>query len=335
MTNNVVMWEVMSALAFVKPFSIFSDHWFARSISLGVTAALDREAPTSLMFEDEPACPVPGACPKANVPRVTDHNQLATRSGVLVMGGLDLEMKLVKTESVDIKPYLDYSRFFRTGIDGTCSDSSKCGGFTVGVLGRFNVGKDPVHALRLVAELRLMGEGFAPHYFDTFYEIDKVLNLGTGGVKPGSGQVPLTKLQSVVGDATHAPVPGRTGYYLEASYGVRDTIGVTVALEGDSASPNMDFVAHLEIPWLSWLQLFGTLYVRNFDDFGTLFKLDQRSIAFAGVRVKPLPILFINLRAYKTFQLDAYQTKDGGPLGSLQYENSVGFSGDLGFGWEF
>jgi hypothetical protein len=180
-----------------------------------------------------------------------------------------------------------------------------------------------------------MGEGFAPHYFDTFYEIDKVLNLGTGGrqagLRPGAADQ-----AAVGGGRRHArPGPRRTGYYLEASYGVRDTIGVTVALEGDSASPNMDFVAHLEIPWLSWLQVFGTLYVRNFDDFGTLFKLDQRSIAFAGVRVKPLPILFINLRAYKTFQLDAYQTKDGGPLGSLQYENSVGFSGDLGFGWEF
>ncbi|MGC4117942.1 MAG: hypothetical protein QM765_26020 [Myxococcales bacterium] len=334
MTNNIVMWEVMSALAFVKPISLFSDGWFAKSISLGVTAAMDREAPTSLQFEDEPACPVPGACPKANVPKVTAQNQLAYNSSVLVLGGVDLEMKIVKTESVDIKPYVDYSRFFLTGIDNACKDSNKCGGFTVGLLGRFNVGKDPVHAFRLVGELRLLGEGYKPHYFDTFYEIDKVLNLGTGGVKPGSGQVPLTKLQSTVGDASHAPVPERTGYYVEFSYGVRDTIGLTLSLEGDTASPGMDFVAHLEIPWLSWLQVFGTLYVRNFNDFGTLFKLDEHSIAMAGLRLKPLPILFINLRAYKMFQLNAYHTESG-PLGSLQYANSVGFSGDLGFGWEF
>ncbi|HEY3449646.1 MAG TPA: hypothetical protein VGK67_25050 [Myxococcales bacterium] len=332
MTNNVVMWEVMSALAFIKPISLFSDGWFAKSISLGVTAAVDREAPTSLKFDKEPACPVPGACPAANVPMVTDQNQLATNGGVLVLGGVDVEMKIVKTESVDIKPYVDYSRFFLTG---DLPGATPGGGLTVGLLGRFNAGKDPVHAFRLVAELRLLEKGFTPHYFDTFYEIDKVLNMGTGGVKSGSGQVPLTKLQSVVGDSTHAALPARTGYYVEASYGVRDAIGLTFALEGDSASPNMDFVAHLEIPWLSWLQVFGTLYVRGFNDFGTLVKFDEHTIAFAGVRIKPLPILFINLGAYKTFQLDAYKTKENGSLGSLQYTNSVGFSGDLGVGWEF
>jgi len=339
MTNNVVLWEVTSALAFVKPISLFSDHWFAKSISLGVSAAVDRVAPTSLQFQPEPACPLPGACAPANVPLVDDYNQLVTNTGVAVLGGLDLEMKLVKTESVDIKPYVDYSRWLVTGADVVATptgsgDLLRHGGFTVGVLGRFNAGKDPIHAFRLVAELRLLGEGYRPGYFDTFYEVDKVLMMGTGGVKSGTGAIPLTKLQATVGDANNPALPARTGYYFEASWGVRDSVGVTVALEGDSASAAKDFIAHVEIPFLSWLQVFGTLYVRGFDDFGQIFQLDEHSVAFAGVRIKPLPILFINLRAYKTFQLDAFKTSSV-PLGSLQYENSIGYAGDIGFGWEF
>ncbi|MBI5548865.1 MAG: hypothetical protein HY901_33710 [Deltaproteobacteria bacterium] len=330
MTNDVVMWEVMGALAFVKPLSLFLDHWFAKSLSLGVSAALDRSAPTRMKFMDEPACPVSNACARANVPMVDDRNRLMTETGLAVLGGIDLEAKIVKTESVDIKPFLDYSRFVATGIEG----AQPGGAFTVGVLGRFNLGKDPTHAFRLVGELRFIQDGYRPGYFDTFYEIDKALMMGTGGVQAGSGGVPLTKLQATVGDATRAPAPGGTGYYIEASYGVRDAIGLTLALEGTTASAAKDFVAHFELPVLTWLQLFGTLYVRGFEDFGTIVAFDEHAVAFAGVRLKPLPILFLNLRAYKSFQLDAYKGATG-PLGTLQFENSVGYAGDIGFGWEF
>jgi len=341
MTNDVMRWSIMSGLVFVKPLSFFLDSWLARSVSLGVTAAVDREAPLSLQFEPEPSCPVPNGCAKANVPAVDDHNQLMTNTGVVALGGLDLEMKIVKTENVDIKPYVDYSRFFTTGVPNAASSSvDKGGGFTVGVLGRFNAGKEPTHAFRLVAELRLLQEGYRAGYFDTFYEVDKVLMMGTGGVLPGKGQIPVTKIAAtacVKGDPANATNPActnRTGYYLEASYGVTDAFGITVALQGDTASASKDFVAHLEIPWLSWLQLFGTLYVRGFEDFGSLFTFDKNAMALAGIRIKPLPILFINLKAYKTFQLDAYEGKNG-PLGSLQYQSVVGFAGDIGLGWEF
>lgn len=328
MTNDFLNWGVVSGLAFVKPLSLFFDHWLPKSLSIGVTAALDREAPTAFTFEPEPACPVPNQCNAARVPVVNDKNMFVTSTGVVLLGGVDAEMKLVKTANVDIKPYVDYSRFFLTGL----SSGSPGGGLTVGVLGRFNLGKDPTHAFRLVAEYRWLGEGYRPGYFNTFYEIDKLLYMGTGGIKAGSGQVPITKIEATVGASRPKE---RNGYYFEASYGIRDALGLTLALEGETdAATSKSFVAHLEIPFLSWLQVFGTLYVREFDNFETLFKLDAHSVAFAGLRLKPLPILFINLKAYKTFELDAYKGKDG-PLGTLQFVNSVGYAGDIGFGWEF
>lgn len=328
MTNDVVMWDVMSALAFIKPLSFFSDSWMARSLSIGVSAAMDRQAPHSLRFGPEPACPAPGGCAPARVPLVGDDNRLVTENGVVVLGGVDVEMKLVKTENVDIKPYFDYSRFLRTGLD----DATLGGGYTVGVLGRFNLGSSVRHALRLVAEFRWLGEGYRPGYFDTFYEVDKVLMMGTGGVAAGSGRTPLTKLEATVGPGRAKE--SRAGYYVEASYAIPEALGLSVALEGEGGTSAKNFIAHLEVPFLSWLQIFGTLYVRGFDDAGSMFAFDERSVAFAGLRLKPLPILFINARCYQTFQLDAFKGKDG-PLGTLQYRNVFGVAADLGFGWEF
>jgi hypothetical protein len=332
-------WDLIGALAFLKPLSLFTQNWVARSVSLGVTAVVDRSAPTSLTFVDEPPCTGPDAataCQPANVPAVSDKNRLITNSGPLVIGGVDLEMKVVKTENVDIKPYVDYSRFLVVPIDG----AKVGGGFTAGVLGRFNFGAKPTHAFRVVAELRVLDAGYAPGYFDTFYEVDKFLMMGNGGVAPNSGQVPLTKLAATTGSSACATnpafcgLPSRVGYYFEISYGIPEALGITLALQGDNSTSAKDLVAHLEFPFFSWLQLFGTLYVRGFDDISTVFKFDEQSVAFAGIRLKPVPILFISARAYKTFQLDAYKGANG-PLGTLQYQNSVGVAADIGFGWDF
>jgi hypothetical protein len=325
MTNDVVRWSVLGGLVFVKPLAILgADSWLARSVSVGVTAAVDREAPATLQMMPEPACPVPGACAPARVPMLDERNRLMAEREIVPLGGLDLEMKLVKTSHADIKPYLDYSKLFYSGPEGEGGS-----GWTLGLLGRFSGGVAVTHALRLVAELRMLGQGYRASYFDSFYEIDKVLMGGTGGVKPGEGQLPLTKLQATVG----SELPSRTGYYLEASYGVRDAIGLTLALEGQSKDPSKSFVAHVEVPFFSFLQVFGSFYKRGFESFDTLFSLDEQAIAFAGVRLKVLPILFVSGRAFKTFELDAYDSARG-PLGTLQYRNVSGYSGDIELGFE-
>ena len=53
------------------------------------------------------------------------------------MAGMDIETKVVKTAKVDIKPYVDYSRLLASAtINGKNANGG--GGFTAGVLGRFN-----------------------------------------------------------------------------------------------------------------------------------------------------------------------------------------------------
>lgn len=338
MTNDVMLWNVVGLLGFVKPLSLLGgESTLAKSLSLGATLAVDRSAPTSLQFQAEPACPFPGRCTyAARVPALDDRNRLVANRQVLAIGGVDLEAKVVKTEWVDVKPYIDYSHFL-SGSDGGHRGG---GGLTLGVLGRFNAGEGVRHAFRVVAEVRFLGAGYRSGYFDTFYEVDKLLVDGTGHIKAGSGMVPLTKWQATAGatlpagDSRGAALPARTGYYFEASWGVPNKVGVTFALDGDSSGPSKNFLAHLELPVLEYLQAFASLYVRSFDDFGTLFRLDSHSVAFAGLRAKLLPILFVTARAYRTFELDALKTSTG-PLGTLQYVGATGLSGGIELGWEF
>ncbi|MFT3709591.1 MAG: hypothetical protein QM817_18335 [Archangium sp.] len=121
----------------------------------------------------------------------------------------------------------------------------------------------------------------------------------------------------------------RFGYYLEASWGIRNAVGLTLAFEGVSNAPAKNFVAHLELPVLSFLQLFGSYYLRGVNSFEELSQLGifgLKSIVFAGARLRVLPFLFINARVYKTFRVNDVLER---------YDNQFGFSVDLELGYEF
>jgi len=311
MTNDLLEWNQLSALAFLKPLSFFKPtHLLARSFSIGVTGGLDWKAPWSLST--------------AQGARVTPANRLVVTSlKPARLLGFDAEVKIVKTDTIDIKPYADYSML----IDGD-------GGFTGGVLGRFNVtsGKT-VHAFRVVAEARYLGNRYVPSYFDTFYEIDRMAYLNRDFRASPSDPTALYRpkheyiLENGLGQ--------RFGYYVEASWGIRDAIGLTFALEGTSNSPAKNFVAHLELPVLSFFQLFGSYYLRGVESFSELTQTDGtgvlglfglKSIMFAGARLRVLPFLFINGRVYKTFRVNTALER---------YDNQFGFSVDLEIGYEF
>ena len=313
MTNDVLEWNQLSGIAFFKPFSFFKPQsLLLKSFSIGVTGGLDWKAPWTVSSD-------------ASKSRVdADGRPLVTTFKPAGLIGFDAEMKVLKTEAVDLKPYVDYSLLLGGG-----------GGFTAGLLGRFNVAasKDVIHAFRLVAEARFLGNHYAPSYFDTFYEVDRFAYLNKDyrvdqSVGPGE-YIPKQRLllEKGLGD--------RFGYYVEGSWGVRNAIGLTLAIEGTSASPAVNFVAHLEIPVLSFVQVFGSYYLRGVESWTELGVANankviglfgDKSIAFAGARLRVLPFLFINGRVYKTFRVNA-------DLG--RFDNQFGFAVDLEIGYEF
>lgn len=304
MTNDLLEWNQLSGLAFVKPFSFFKpQNLLLKSLSIGVTGAVDWKAPYAL----------------SGIPtqRVTMANRLAITSvKPVTLIGFDAEIKVVKTENVDIKPYVDYSML----INGD-------GGFTAGVLGRFNVGTDIKNAFRVIAEARFLGNRYAPSYFDTFYEIDRMAYLNADFRDPGaSTALYIPKGQFIL----ERGLGQRFGYYLEASWGIRNAVGLTLAFEGVSNAAPKNFVAHLELPVLSFLQLFGSYYMRGitFEDLANkdIGPFGLKSILFAGARLRVLPFLFINGRVYKTFRVNPILER---------YDNQFGFSVDLEVGYEF
>ena len=296
MTNDLLEWNMLGGLAFLKPLAFFNDrNVFTRSLSLGVTAAVDITAPQSLQVNELGV-------------RQLDGTRFRTNNLPVGLLGFDAEAKVIKTDQVDLKPYVDYSMLL--GGDG---------GLTVGALARINLGTKVVNAFRLVAEFRYLGDRYQPSYFDTFYEVERFIAGEDPRLDPDLANYFTKRARTLRGFGQ------RFGYYFEASWGIRDAIGFTVALEGVSNSAEKNFVAHLEIPFFSWLQVFGSYYKRGFVHFAE-FAQNDRSVVFAGARLKILPVLFLNGRLYKTFRVNT----------DLQrYDNQFGFVVDLEIGYEF
>ncbi|MEW6434033.1 MAG: hypothetical protein AB1730_21235 [Myxococcota bacterium] len=307
MVNDVLAWNQLSGIAFLKPLSFFNPAGeAARSFSIGVSGGLDWAAPYNLVVMD-------------GLRQLDDQHRLITENKPVGIVGIDAEVKVVKTEHVDLKPYVDFSML----VGGDF-------GVTGGLLGRFNVGQETVNAFRVVVEARYLGSRYAPSYFDTFYEVDRFVFRELPRVDPAvANYVPKQRylLENGLGQ--------RFGYYLEGSWGIPGAVGLTLALQGVSNSPATDFVAHLEVPVLSFFQIFGSYYLRGVESWSELgFQADQgvlglfgnKAIAFAGARLKILPFLFINGRLYKTFRMNPDLKR---------YDNQVGFVVDVEIGYEF
>ncbi|MBI3180769.1 MAG: hypothetical protein HYZ28_01360 [Myxococcales bacterium] len=298
LTNDVMEWNLLAGLAFLKPLSFFSDSVAGKSLSIGLTAAADLSAPRRLLTD-----------PATSTRQLDGSGRLIATRAPVVLAGIDAEVKVVKTREVDIKPYVDYSLL----LDGD-------GGLTVGALGRFNTGDQVVHAFRVVAELRYLGRRYQPSYFDTFYEVERY--IAAEGPRVNEQIQYLTKYQ----DVTSGSRPERLGYYVEGSWGIRGNVGFTLSLEGATSIEEKNLVAHLEVPAVDFLQFFGSYYKRGFKNLSEVGSLDARTIIVAGGRLKLLPFLFVNGHAFHTFRMDKALRR---------YENTFGWAVNGEIGYEF
>ncbi|MBS1148870.1 MAG: hypothetical protein H6Q89_568 [Myxococcaceae bacterium] len=298
-TNDILAWNQLTGIAFIKPlWFLGSSNLLVKSLSIGVSGGLDWQAPRVLTTN------------ALGVRQLDNDGRLAASQKPVGLVGVDVELKVFKNESVDLKPYVDYSSL----VGGE-------GGLTIGALGRFNLGTQIVNAFRLVAELRILGSRYKPSYFDTFYEVERFIYDDTGTNPLGFFDY-RTKQQAVL----EAGLGNRTGYYFEASWGIRNAVGLTLSLEGVSNSAAKNFVAHLEVPVLSFLQLFGSYYKRRFLDFSELARLDDKTVVFAGARLRVLPFFFLSGRLYKAFRVNPDVQR---------YDNQFGFVIDAEVGYEF
>jgi hypothetical protein len=211
------------------------------------------------------------------------------------------------------------------------------GGFTLGMLGRFNAGDVKLHAFRVVGEARYYDGNYVPGYFDTFYEVQKYQYI-TG--RADTAYEP--KLWTILNrDGAHK----RAGFYLEAAYQYNGGLALMAAYEDSFhvsgpadicsvCAPELKYVGsrnltlHVEYPVYSWLQFFGSFYRRSFDGapFGGSRPLGDNTLVYGAARLHVLWVLFLNARVYRSWQADPV-------LGEMK--NLWGGDFDLEVGWEF
>jgi hypothetical protein len=330
-TNSIVDWDIFGGIAFIKPLSLFSEDPTARSVSIGFTYIADHHAPVTIETQSDPS-DNPYFMVGAGRPNITSHSFLHAL-------GVDLEMKIVKTKNVDLKPYIDYSWLMPSAVDNDSSlEPVGGGGLTIGLLGRFNYGQAPITAIRTVAEFRSFSATYLPGYFDTFYEMQKFLSTQQySRYAIANDTIPATKFAEIF--VNRKDQDRHLGYYLEFGYSIVGYLSFVLSLEGSNAASSTNFMAHMEIPVFEFLQFFASFHQRSMDDIGDLFSSNRYDKqVYSAARVKLLPFLFLNFRYYHTFELKegfADFNNDGLEQHYRLYMPNNGWMTDVEIGWEF
>ncbi len=301
-TNDITWWKMFGGLVFIKPGSLVSDHWMAKSLSLGLTYVTDLDAPAWV------------ASNRTN----SDDSYVYEGDDVHIVGG-DIELKLVKARSNDVehdlKSYFDYSHMINAG-----------GGITTGLLWRVNLFSKIRQAIRIRAEFRAYQDNYTPSYFDPFYEFMKYKWIGES--TPSNENFvnysikPKWKEFSERGDDWN-----HFGGYFEFSYALLDYIGFTLALGDATGDDNADFLAHIEVPATKYFVMNATYMVTNFTSYKSIFEIPDHSMFQALARLRPIQLL--------AFQFGIRRNLQASPTFFPNPDTLWDIKADLDISWEF
>lgn len=343
--NSIASPNLMGALVFLKPLSFIDrKNYMLRSFSIGATFAADIDAPLrnklDIADEDDDG--------RREREIAIDQKSFLPKylSTQVLSYGLSTEIKLVDTESVDWKIYFDAS-FLESGVPTDDPDKPlwehvptraiRSTGMTWGNLLRMNFDRptplaDPVHALRIRAELRRYDNNYLPSYFDTMYAVQRVqYSAGVSDTDLANG----TKLQKVLGRSIDSPMIN--GLYFEASWRMSRYLALALALEvNDRDDPNAakddrggdnNFFVHLEVPRIGSWQFLATYHRRTARSVGDLFGGDFRNndIFILKTRYRLADAIHFNMEALTPFGI--------GP--DSLFRNTVNFNFNAEFGFSY
>ena len=305
--GDVTSPTVMGGIFFVKPGALIGPGRPLERLSIGVSAASDASAPRSLHTVERDGTMTFDVDPAGN-PRFSE--QAVTAMGV------DAEIKVLRTADADLKPYVDHSWLLGHGS-----------GSSLGLLARFNFGQELRSALRLRAEARTHEADYLPGYFDTLYEFQRYQHV-TAAHHGQHGFVPtrLVWLESQAGG------PRGWGYYLEGSFSLPGYFALSAAIEDSTAPYSKSLMLHAEIPANRYLTFFLTYHRRHVGSFGVPFVFEEDTeVFFWAWRIKLLPILAINYRSQRAFEVN----RDARSVTDRLFDNVFHFSADIELGYEF
>jgi hypothetical protein len=317
MVGNVVSpLNLMGALLYLKPLGGMQS-LLAQKLSIGVEYAGDFYAPYEVT-RGASGYPVLD-------PTGTRIEVAPSGTGQVHIPGISIETKVVKTDNVDVKPYIDVSKMFASHAGKPLNTGM---GVTVGALGRFGFGGDIHNALRVIAEGRVFQNNYRPAYFDSFYEIQKYQDITKSPLLVSRDIQNLpTKLRLV--SSGDGKLTG--GGYLELSYTILKVFALTLAGQYAPVPGGTTLIAHFEVPSFDFLRFFGSVYRVNADSAGTALNTKNllatdNTLIFAGARLTILPVLFLNAQYVRAWLLD-----QNGTSNSFQISNSLQVNLEVGY----
>lgn len=329
LANDILRPDLLGFLGFLRPLRPFSNDTLARSLSFGFNFVYGSNQPRTLALE-------PGLFgPAFNqpIPKVSDAlgHEASLERGLSIFGA-DIELKVVRGETADVKLYADYQKMAGLG-----------GGMTLGSLFRFSFGQPATMATRARFEVQRFDADYLPNYFDTFHDVFQYQYLPAAYTGSNTLTYYPTKLGFLEANRGGS---ARYGYYAELTHTIFDHLTVGVAARGwrpSADSRSLTFIdpscrnpggavpdcggtnallrepgfsslrLRVELPFRRFLQAFGAYEV-----FSTtaekglgIARLDgDNEILFAGARLMILPILFLQAETRRYFFLQRVANVD-------------------------
>lgn len=260
MLDNLLAPQIFGVRLHVRPAAFFTDNVWANRFIAGVSFAADAQAPEGLATTGAPPVPV-----------VDDKNNFdPTGTATLGVLGIDFEYTVIQNKLIDLVPYLDFNFMF---------DEGGGAGMHLGTFFNLRIPTPLGPSLLTRLEYRVVGSGYAPRYFDTLYEAQR-MQYDPGTVVDTSG-VPLTKLGWLRLDDS-----GTHGWLGELFFDFAGWVRVGGTYEDYQGPNNSALTLSLLLPRIPIVQLGGYYTRRGFDSITDAFDLDGAVlIAFARAKV--------------------------------------------------
>lgn len=240
--DNIIDPDLMGLRLFVRPWHFIDPESYLTNLAFGISLIGDTAAPRTLAQATDGTYVVDD---EQNLVVAEDEG-----TGVL---GFDVELQAFTNEFVSLTPYTDVNVHLGHGS-----------GLHIGNLANFSFTE--AVALNTRLEFRVLGEGYYAGYFDSLYELERLLFQPldpTGQRRP--------KLQVLLNE----PPESRLGWYGEGTLGILGMIFITAGYEDYQGDDNSSFFARLALAGLGPVDI-GAYYVnQNFDGVGEFFDLDN------------------------------------------------------------
>lgn len=319
---------VVGGLVFLKPLAFVNrEDYRMRSFSLGFTFLVDTSAPLMNRLDLYDA----DSDGRRDELMLAGQSQgVQSETAPLFAYGVDVEMKLFKSadKTIDIKAYLDYS-LLSGEVPKPCSkwkgaeerkrcaglftddpvtvarqpdqiqtDSVTSSGVTVGILGRFTMGRKHDHALRIRGEFRSYEGNYVPNYFDTLYQVQRIqYGSSRDGFPTNLGN--QTKMRRIL-----ERDPSRVyGFYAELTYQYWSVFEFGMGLGLNTRTDDNSLFLHIGIPKNDSFSFFIS-YMKNASATADLFDPTRNTVIIAQARVFVTSFLHLYAGALTPFGFD-------------------------------